>query len=255
MPSPPAFVSERDAAAARHRLRGEQRRDVDELVERLRPDHAGLAEERVDRGVRAGERSGVRARRLAAGARRAALHREDRLRARDAARDARERARVAERLEVEHDELRVRRRPPTTRAGRSTRRPPCCRSRRTPRGRARAPPPRSSTARPSAPLCDEKPIFPVGNARGANVALRRDGGGGDAEAVRPDEARAVLAHEREQLLLALDAFGADLGEAGGDDDERATPASSASCAASSTCSPGRQMTARSTCSGISPTRA
>ena len=37
----------------------------------------------------------------------------------------------------------------------------------------------------------------------------------------PDEPRAVRADEREQPLLALGALGADLGEAGGDDAERA----------------------------------
>ena len=67
----------------------------------------------------------------------AALHREDRLRACDPPGDTGELAWVAERLEVEQDEPRSPRRPPTTRAGRSTRHRPCCRSRRTPRGRAR----------------------------------------------------------------------------------------------------------------------
>ena len=137
-----------DAPAARQRLRGEQHRDVDELLERLGPDHACLAEERVDRGVRARERGRVRPRGRAPAAVAPALEREDRLRARDAARDARELARVAERLEVEDDQARSRRRPPTTRAGRSTRRPPCCRSRRTPRARGRATrPPRAPRAR------------------------------------------------------------------------------------------------------------
>src|SRR5581483_12428579 len=71
------------------------------------------------------------------------------------------------------------------------------------------------------------------------AALRREGGaarregaageGGveaharacDAEAVRPDQARAVRAHEGEQLVLAALALAADLGEAGRDDAERA----------------------------------
>ena len=61
---------------------------------------------------------------------------------------------------------------------------------------------------------------PGGSARGANVALRPSAGNGDAEAVRPDEPRAVRADEREQLLLPLGALRADLGEAGGDDAER-----------------------------------
>ena len=65
----------------------------------------------------------------------------------------------------------------------------------------------------------------------ADVAGRRRAGGegrvqarpgdGDAEAVGPDQPRAVGADEREQLLLPLDSFAADLGEAGRDHDERA----------------------------------
>ena len=58
-----------------------------------------------------------------------ALHRQDRLLARDAARDPAEAARVAERLEVERDQRSVVRPLPSTRGGRSTRRPPCSRSR------------------------------------------------------------------------------------------------------------------------------
>ena len=48
-------------------------------------------------------------------------------------------------------------------------------------------------------------------AEGRVEAEARDG---DAEAVRPDEAAPVGAHQAEQELLALAAFGADLGEAG-----------------------------------------
>ena len=52
-----------DAPSARHRLRREQRRDVDELLQGARADDAGLMEERVDGRLRAGQRRGVRARR------------------------------------------------------------------------------------------------------------------------------------------------------------------------------------------------
>ena len=79
----------------------------------------------------------------------------------------------------------------------------------------------SSSASPSAPLCDEKPIGPGGSARGPNVAFSDGPGDGDAEAVRADEAAAVRADEREQLLLALAALLADLREAGRDHAERA----------------------------------
>ena len=104
--SQPAGVrDDGDAPAARHRLGREQRRDVDQLVERARPDHARVREQRVGRSVGAGERRGVRARGADARARRAALQRQDRLAPREPARDARERSRVAEGLEIEHDEL------------------------------------------------------------------------------------------------------------------------------------------------------
>ena len=60
---------------------------------------------------------------------------------------------------------------------------------------------RSSTASPRAPLCEEKPIFPVGNARGAKVALRRT----DAEAMPrqfgPTMRAPCSRDERDQLLL------------------------------------------------------
>ena len=75
----------RDPAASRHRLCREQRSHVDELLERARADDARLVEERVDRGLRAGERGGVRARRTSSGARCSALHGENWLRASDAA--------------------------------------------------------------------------------------------------------------------------------------------------------------------------
>ena len=53
---------DRDPPALRLGLAREQRGDVDQLLQGPGPDHAGLAEERVDRGVRARERRRVRAR-------------------------------------------------------------------------------------------------------------------------------------------------------------------------------------------------
>ena len=82
---------------------------------------------------------------------------------------------------------------------------------------------RSSSARPSAPDCDEKPIRPAGKARGAKVALRPTAAVAIPRQFGPDEARAVGAHERQQLLLARDALGPGLGEARRDDAERARP--------------------------------
>src|SRR5581483_210223 len=68
-----------DAAALRQRRMREEDGGVDELFERTRTQHAGVAEERVDRGLRTGERRGVGARSLRSGARAAGLEREDRL--------------------------------------------------------------------------------------------------------------------------------------------------------------------------------
>ena len=76
-----------DAPALRQRLAREQRGGVDELLERARAEHARLVEERVDRGIGAGERRRVGAGRLRAGVRRPGLQREDRLAPRDAPRE------------------------------------------------------------------------------------------------------------------------------------------------------------------------
>ena len=116
----------------------EQRGDVDQLLERLRADDAGLAEQRIGGRIGAGERGRVRARCALAALRAAALEREDRLAARDPARDARRTGAGSRTTRRRAGSPRSRRRPPTTRAGRSWRRPPCSRSRRTRRGRGRA---------------------------------------------------------------------------------------------------------------------
>ena len=42
-------------------------------------------------------------------------------------------------------------------------------------------------------------MFPAGAERAAKVAFRLGAGDGDAEAVGPDQPRAVRAHQREQL--------------------------------------------------------
>ena len=52
----------RDAASVQLRLVGEQRRDVDQLLERGGANDAGLVEERIDCDLGAGQRCGVRAR-------------------------------------------------------------------------------------------------------------------------------------------------------------------------------------------------
>ena len=55
----------------------------------------------------------------------------------------------------------------------------------------------SSSASPSAPLCDENAIGPGGSGRGPNVAFEAEPGHGDSEAVWADEPTAVGAHEVE----------------------------------------------------------
>ena len=85
---PAGVRDEGDAATARHGLRGQQRGDVDELVERSRPDDAGLAEERVHRDVRSRESRSMRSGSAAPGAGASTLERENRLAAREPPRDA-----------------------------------------------------------------------------------------------------------------------------------------------------------------------
>ena len=81
----------------------------------------------------------------------------------------------------------------------------------------------SSSASPSAPLCEENPIGPGGSARGPNVAFSDGAETAMPRQFGPDETAAVRADEREQLLLALAAFLADLGEPRRDHAERADP--------------------------------
>ena len=209
-----------DPAAARLGLAREEGGDVDQLLERLRPGDACLAEERVHRGLRPGERRGVGARRPLPRRRRPALHREDRLAPSDAAGDATEPARIPEGLDVHEDDLRrVFVLPPLEQVV---------------RGDVRLVPDRDERgeAEPAGVGGLEEGKPECAALRGeADVAARRGTGregrvearlrDRDPEAVRPDHARAVGADEREQLLLALGALAPDLGEAGGDDDERA----------------------------------
>ena len=78
----------------------------------------------------------------------------------------------------------------------------------------------SSSASPRAPLWDEKRDRAGRQRPRAEGRVEAEARNGDTEAVRPDEASPVRAHQAEQELLALAALGADLGEAGGDDAER-----------------------------------
>ena len=221
MPRPPAFVS---TPTRRPRgsgwLESSAAASISSSSVRARRTPAWRKSASTARSER-GERGGVRARGPGAGARAAGLQREDRLVPGDALRDAGERARVAERLEVEQHEVgvvvlvppleQVVRRdiglvPDRDEAGEAepAARPPP----RAARARARRSGTRSRCARAAA-------------AGAAKVASRCAAEHGDAEAVRADEPRAVRAHEREQRVLALGALGARLGEARGDHAERA----------------------------------
>ena len=64
-------------------------------------------------------------------------------------------------------------------------------------------------------------MLPAGRRAGGEGRIEARPGDGDAEAVGPDQPRSVGADEREQLLLPLHTIAADLGETGGDHDERA----------------------------------
>ena len=161
----------RDPAAPRERLAREQHGDVDQLLERVGLNHSGLPEQRLDRGRRPRKRRGVRARRALARRRAPALHRQDRLLAGDAAgRPARTCA------GCRTTPGRARRAPSPASSSQYSSRSfdetsallPIETKRESPSPRAVA---CSSRARPSAPLCDEKPMFPAGNECGAKVAF------------------------------------------------------------------------------------
>ena len=109
----------------------------------------------------------------------------------------------------------------------------------------------SSSARPRAPLCEENAIGPGGSARGPNVALS-DG----PETAMPrqfgptsrppcERTSASSCSCRSRPSAPTSAKPAEMTQSA------RTPVFSAESAASRTCAPGRQMTARSTCSGSS----
>ena len=140
-PEPARVRYHGDASAARQRLAREQRCRIDEpssVRARITPACLNNA------SAAASEPASAAVWELAAWAPAAvvpALEHDDRLATRDTPGDPSELARVAERLEVEQDRGQSRRRPPTTRASRSMRRPPCSRSRRRTRSQAGAPKP------------------------------------------------------------------------------------------------------------------
>src|SRR4029079_714204 len=147
------------------------------------------------------------------GACRPALQRKNRLTAREPPRDPCERARVAEGLEVEDDQL-----------GRVVVLPPLEQVVRGDIGLVA-----DGHERGDAETCRLRPLEqgePERAALGGEADLagweaarcegrvEPDGRRGDAEAVRAEQARAMGADEREQALLPLHAVAAGLGEAG-----------------------------------------
>jgi hypothetical protein len=94
-----------DAPSSRQRLRGKQHGGIEELLERRSANHAGLVEEGVDRGIRAGERRCVRTGGAVTGLRRSALHPQHGLAPRHPPGQPAELPRVPERLHVEEDDV------------------------------------------------------------------------------------------------------------------------------------------------------
>ena len=185
----------------------------------MRTQDACAAKQRFDCCVRAGERGGVRARGARSCARGAGLQREDGLSPRKAPGDTRELLRVPERLEIEkHDVGGVILLPPLEQVVRGDVRLVADRD----EGReAEAALGRLLEQREPerAALRRERDATRRQRAR-RERGVQAEDGHGDAEAVRADEPRSVRSHEREQLLLALGAFGADLGESRGDHAQR-----------------------------------
>ena len=254
IPGPPALVTIATRSPARDRLLGQQRGDVEQLVQRVGADHAGLLEQRVDGDVGGGQqRPGVRRGRARPGRRAAALDRQDRLLAGD---PAARRGRTCAGCRTTRGTAGRRRCPgpaPSTAGSRCPTGRPCCRPRRTTTGRARAAPAASMIAMPSPPLCDRKPTGPAIAGCGANVAFSRTFGVGveHAEAVRADQphARRRGRPRATPAGAATPSSPASAKPAEMTSSAR-TPAAAQSRATSTTCAAGTTTTASSTCAGI-----
>ena len=218
-PEPACVGDDRDPPSPGQRLGRENRGDVDELLDRSGPDDTGLPEERCDRSLRSRKGGRVRARRLGARARDPALHRENGLSPRDPARQPPELSRVAERLEIQEDDIGRRILfPELEEVVRGHVRLVADRNER-----------RESEPAGLAPLEQRKPegaaLRGEGNSSRWEGPRRKRGvqlwtGDGDSKAVRADEARTVRADTLEEARFALRSFRPYLGESGGDDAER-----------------------------------
>ena len=218
--SKPAGVrDDPDAASGRKGLLRKERRDVEQLFERVDAQHARLVKQGVDRRLGSCESSRVGARGLRARARAARLQREDRLASSDAPREPRELGRVAERLQVQRDHV-----------GRVVFLPPF---EEVVRRDVRLVPDRDERGEAELPLCsllEHREPQRAALRREPNVSGRQrpraEGcvqpglGDGDPETVRSEQASAVRPHELEQLTLPLRTIRAHLREAGRDDAQR-----------------------------------
>ena len=218
-PEPTGIRDDGDAIAAWERLRGEEHGRVEKLFERAGAQHARLPEQRLDGGVGAREGGRVRGRSARSCAARPAPHGEDRLRAGDTARHAREFARVAERLEVEQHDVGVRIVLPVLEQ--VVRRDVGFVPDRDEARETKAASVRFLEERQTEGAALRRESDPAGGCTPASERrvqprrIRRD-----SEAVRSDEPRSVRANQGEQLVLTLLPVGARLREAGGDDADR-----------------------------------
>ncbi len=189
-----------DPTTVRQWLRCKQRRHVEKLLERLRPQHSGLTKQRIDGGIRPRQRSGVRTRGTRARTRRPALQCEDRLRAGDAPSDTRELARIAERLEIEQDEIRaVVGLPPFQEVVRRNVRLVADRDEgREPESASRSGLEHREAER--AALGREADV-PGRNRPGGKGRVQAHGGRRDPETIGAEQPRSVCSHKREQFLL------------------------------------------------------
>ena len=212
-------ADDRDPAAARERLVGQQLGDVEHLLQRVHLDHAGLPEHRVDGRRRSRDLADGVAHGDALGGP-AGPDRDDRLAQRDPAGDPGELARVADRLEVEQDDLGAVVLLPVLQqvvAGHV--------------GAVAGADERRQTQPAVVDLLEDRRAEGAGLAEEAGPAARRHHrrqrgverlagiGVDDPEAVRPDQPQAVGPGQPDQPALPLTALLAGLGEAGRDHDQ------------------------------------
>ena len=97
-----------EAVADRLDMRRKRARASEQLHDRLHPHHAGAAHQRIEHRVGAGQRAGMRLRRLGTGFMPADLDHHDRFQARDGAQRTHEAARVANAFDIKQDALGLR---------------------------------------------------------------------------------------------------------------------------------------------------